>query len=140
MTAKSHHTGIVILTAIMIGVTAFVFASAATTIFTNHMPFGIEQLDTPTYPLEMAISLLILGAVMGAADIACIRFIYHPTEAARNLSNNLCFAAWLVALGVFIYGLTTETTTVMYFLLLTLPPMLLWFQTSPSTAVEGDAW
>lgn len=140
MTAKSHQTGLIILTALMIGVTAFVFASAATTIFTNHMPFGIERMDGPVYPIEMAVALLVLGAVMTAADVACIRLVYHPDETARNLCNNLCFASWMVALGVFIYGLTTQTETVMYFLLLTLPPMLLWFHTSPSTAVEGDAW
>lgn len=140
MTVKKHRTELVILTAVMIGVTVFVFFAALTALRTDQMPFGIQRLPVGTYPLEMAVSLFILGAVMTAADMSCMRLLARPQETARNLCNSLCFAAWLIALGVFICGLSTKSITAAYFLIITLPPMLTWFLTSPDTSVQGDAW
>lgn len=139
---QQHHPGMLIITVVMILCTAFTIAAAYTTIATNHMPFALGHVPNHlrTYPIESGIMLSALAALLVAADIYCLRVLYVHGEHDRAVCNGLCFAAWLVALAVFMYGMYTQALTWVYFFALTLPPFACWLATSPRISIAGDAW
>lgn len=142
MTKKQHHPGMLIVTVLMVLCTAFIMASAYATFVTNHLPFALGHVPNglKTYPAETGVLLVILAALMTTADFYCLRVLYAHTENDRAMCNGFCFAAWLVGLAVFMYGLSTQALTWAYFFALTLPPFICWLATSPKISVAGDAW
>lgn len=140
---RKHHPGMVAVTTIMILCTAFVIASAFWTFATHHMPFALQHVPNglATYPAETGVMLCALGAVLVAADIYCLKMLYTPSERTRTICNYLCFAAWLIGLAVFMYGMSTQALTWLYFFGLTLPPIAGWLATAPKMlSVAGDQW
>lgn len=135
-----RHPAMWIITIIMVLCTIYVLSASAQTFSTDRMPFDMSIESKYTYPLEIAVMLLILTGIMAVADFYCFRFLFAYTERNRSVCNNWCFAAWIMGLLIFVYGFTSFGGTWAYFLAVTLPPLITWFITSPKIQIAGDSW
>lgn len=124
------------MTVVMIGITILAYASGISSLINKDLPLSMHDMPTAR-PAEVGTILVILGALLTAADIGLIAYLTRGR--LQGLANIGSLAAWVCSLLVFFWGAATGLAW-MLFLLLTLPPLITWILSGPSIRIAGHSW
>lgn len=126
-----------VLAVILAVVTVFVWSTGAWTFENNQLPFDMEQAyhSNPTAAGWLTI------ACATALTINCVCLcMYIYDQKWRSTAYRASFFAWMIGLLLFVYGTGSQGIEWVYMLVVTIPPFLSWFATSPSIEIAGEQW
>lgn len=128
---------IIIYALIMIACTAFVWGTAVWTFQSHQLPLDMEE--AYRYNPDGVGVLLVLAAI---ALTVCSVFmiLYAVNEKWRRGANISSMAAWIFTLVVFAAATSSGGYGWIYFLIVTVPPLMCLFCSSPKIAIPGEQW
>lgn len=128
---------VTIFTIIMIACTAFIWGTAIWTFQSRQLPMEMESAYNFN-PDGVGVLLLLAAAAMTVCSVYMI--LYMGNGKWRQAANRSALAAWVLMLAVFAAATSSGGYGWIYFLAVTIPPLLCLFATSPAINIPGEQW